>query len=88
MGTDTRIEVIATAVSGSISDWSKVQRIQPLFAERGWTQVNLSAVEGHADARARANEVVRNGARYVISAGGSGTFNAVMTGCIEAGRFP
>lgn len=84
MDRDTRIEVIATAVSGSISDWSKVERIQPLFADRGWTSVQLSAVEGHPEARARAAELVRDGARVVISAGGSGTFNAVMTGCIEA----
>ena len=34
----------------------------------------VDAVEGHADARARATELVRDGARVVISAGGSGTF--------------
>jgi len=85
MERDARIEVIATAVSGSISDWSKVERIQPLFAARGWSSVRLSAVEGHAEARARATELVRDGARLIISAGGSGTFNAVMTGCIDSG---
>jgi diacylglycerol kinase family enzyme len=85
MERDTRIEVIATAVSGSISDWSKVEHILPLFADRGWTTVHLSKVEGHAEARTRATTLVRDGARVVISAGGSGTFNAVMTGCIDAG---
>jgi diacylglycerol kinase family enzyme len=85
MERDTRIEVIATTVSGSISDWAKVERIEPLFASHGWSGVHLSAVGGHADARARAAELVREGARVVISAGGSGTFNAVMTGCIDAG---
>jgi hypothetical protein len=29
------IDVIATTISGSISDWSKVERIEPLFAEHG-----------------------------------------------------
>jgi diacylglycerol kinase family enzyme len=85
MNRDTRIEVIATAVSGSIADWSKVDRIQPLFAARGWTAVHISKVEGHAEARSRAATLVRDGARLIISAGGSGTFNAVMTGSIEAG---
>jgi len=36
---DARIEVIATAVSGSIADWGKVQRIEPLFREAGWTNL-------------------------------------------------
>jgi diacylglycerol kinase family enzyme len=85
MDRDTRIEVIATGVSGSISDWAKVERIQPLFADRGWAAVNLSKVERHAEARTRATELVHDGARLIISAGGSGTFNAVMTGCIDAG---
>lgn len=85
MDRDTRIEVITTAVSGSISDWKKVERIQPLFADHGWTNVHLSSVEGHAEARARASELVCGGARVVLSAGGSGTFNAVMTGCVDAG---
>jgi len=81
---DARIEVIATAVSGSIADWGKVQRIEPLFREAGWTEVRLSAVEGHREARARAAELVREGARIVISAGGSGTFNAVLAGILDA----
>ena len=54
MDRNTRIEVVATAVSGSIADWSKVKRIEPLFAERGWTAATLHAVETHPEARARA----------------------------------
>lgn len=81
---DARIEVIATAVSGSIADWGKVQRIEPLFREAGWTGVRLTALEGHREARARAAELVRDGARILISAGGSGTFNAVLAGILDA----
>ena len=81
---DDRIEVIATAVSGSIADWGKVERIEPLFREAGWTGVRLSAVEGHREARARAAELVADGARILISAGGSGTFNAVLAGILDA----
>jgi len=85
MDRSTRIEVIATSVSGSIADWGKVKRIEPLFAERGWTAATLHAVETHPEARALAESLVREGARVVISAGGSGTFNAVMAGCVDAG---
>ena len=45
MERDTRIEVIATAVYGTISDWSKVERIKPHCADRGWTAVNIKKVE-------------------------------------------
>ncbi len=82
---DTRIEVIATAVSGSIADWGKVKRIEPLFAEHGWTALKLSAVEGHVEARARAAELAADGARVIISAGGSGTFAAVLEGICDSG---
>ena len=81
---DRRIEVIATSVSGSIADWGKVKRIEPLFREQGWTHVRLHAVEGHDEARAEARRQVADGARVVISAGGSGTFNAVLAGILDA----
>lgn len=81
---DTRIEVIATAVSGSIADWGKVKRIVPLFRELGWTGVTLHGVDDHAAARARARDCVADGARIVISAGGSGTFKAVLAGILDA----
>ena len=41
----TPIDVIATTVSGSISDWGKVERIQPLFKERGFNDLHLHVVE-------------------------------------------
>ncbi len=82
---DTQIEVIATTSSGSIADWGKVKRIEPLFEEAGWTALGLSAVEGQVEARARAGELVGAGARVVISAGGSGTFAAVLEGICDAG---
>ncbi len=56
------IEVIATTISGSISDWSKVERIVPLFAAHGWSDVTMHAVDSHAEARQRASELVASGA--------------------------
>lgn len=78
------IHVIATTISGSISDWSKVERIVPLFQQRGIHNVELHAVDTHKQARVLAAEILHSGARILISAGGSGTFNAVMEGCIDS----
>jgi len=79
------VHVIATTISGSIADWKKVERIVPLFQENGREDVTLHAVDSHQEARTRTAEVVRAGCRRVISAGGSGTFNAVLEGCLDAG---
>jgi len=79
------IDVIATTISGSISDWSKVERIVPLFNERGENDVDVFAVDSHAAAREKTRECLQAGGRIVISAGGSGTFNAVLEGCYESG---
>ena len=78
------IQVIATTISGSIRDWGKVERIVPLFEDHGRDDVTLHAVDSHAEARIRTAEVVRNGSRQIISAGGSGTFNAVLEGCLDS----
>jgi diacylglycerol kinase family enzyme len=79
------IDVVATTSSGSIQDWKKVERIVPLFEEHGFDDVSLHVVDTHAEARAKANEVVAAGGRLPISAGGSGTFKAVLRGCIDSG---
>ena len=78
------IEVIATTMSGSIKDWGKVERIKPLFNEYGRDDVAVHAVDSHAEARALTRDLVMNGARTLISAGGSGTFNSVLEGCIDS----
>lgn len=79
-----RIDVIATTISGSVSDWGKIGRIVPLFRERGEDNVNLISVDSHAEARQKACELARSGSEILISAGGSGTFNAVVEGCYDA----
>jgi diacylglycerol kinase family enzyme len=78
------IEIIATSISGSIRDWRKVERIEPLFRRWGRTDASLHVVDSHAEARFLARRLVAGGARTVISAGGSGTFNAVLEGCVDA----
>lgn len=80
-----RIDVIATTISGSIADWNKVERIVPLFAEHGYTDVRLHEADSHAAARAAACAALKEGGRIPISAGGSGTFRAVLEGCIDSG---
>jgi diacylglycerol kinase family enzyme len=78
------IEVIATTISGSIKDWGKVQRIIPLFRKLGRADVSLHAVDSHAEARRLTHDLVVKGQRTIISAGGSGTFNRVLEGCIDS----
>lgn len=80
-----RVDVIATTVSGSIQDWKKVERILPLFRDRGMDQVLLHEAETHQEARHKATQILKEGGRIPISAGGSGTFRAVLEGCIDSG---
>ena len=80
-----RIDVIATTISGSIADWRKVERIVPLFAKHGYEDVRLQVVDSHSAAREAASAALRGGGRIPISAGGSGTFRAVLEGCIDSG---
>lgn len=85
MQASERIDVIATTISGSISDWGKVKRIVPLFAERGQDDVFVHEAHSHRDAREMTRGRIDSGTRVVISAGGSGTFNAVLEGCLDSG---
>jgi diacylglycerol kinase family enzyme len=80
-----RVDVIATTMSGSIQDWGKVKRIVPLFRDRGMDDVTLHVADSHVEARAQARDAVAAGGRVVISAGGSGTFAAVLEGCCDTG---
>ncbi len=77
--------MIATTISGSIGDWGKVKQIVPLFEAHGREEVTLHVAESHAEARERTRTLVAAGARLLISAGGSGTFNRVLEGCIDSG---
>ncbi len=81
---DAGIEVIATTMSGSISDWGKVEKIKPLFKEHGREDVCVHPVDSHAEARALTGKLLADGTRTIISAGGSGTFNSVLEGCIDS----
>jgi len=82
---ESEVQVIASTISGSIKDWGKVERIVPLFRQHGYDEVSLQAVDSHREARERTRDMVASGCRRVISAGGSGTFNSVLEGCIDTG---
>lgn len=79
------INVITTTISGSVKDWSKVDRIIPLFKNQGFDQVSLHVTESHKHAREKASECLKIGGRLLIAAGGSGTFNSVVEGCYDSG---
>ncbi|MBT3316844.1 hypothetical protein HN388_02600 [bacterium] len=79
-----KIDVIATTISGSISDWKKIEQIKPLFAEHGFNDVTLHSCDTHSEARQIACNSLLAGGRRPISAGGSGTFRSVMEGCLDS----
>lgn len=80
------IEVVATTISGSLKDQRKLSRIGPSFRARTRQPVNVHAVDSHREAREVTRDLVREGARTIVSAGGAGTFNAVLEGChLDAG---
>jgi diacylglycerol kinase family enzyme len=79
-----RIDVIATTISGSISDWKKVEQIVPLFKKHGFDNVRLCKVDSHNAAREASCISLKDGNKIIISAGGSGTFRAVLEGCIDS----
>ena len=75
------IAVVATTMSGSFEDQRKVGRIGSAF--RGLTdrEVRVYRTDSHAGAQRLAHDVVEGGGRTLVSAGGAGTFNAVLEGC-------
>jgi diacylglycerol kinase family enzyme len=82
------IEVIATTMSGSIQDQRKVQHIGPAFTSRTSRPIRVHRADSHAQAREITQRLVAEGSRIIVSAGGAGTFNAVVEGCHLAGRVP
>jgi hypothetical protein len=74
------IDVIATTISGSLQDQRKVGRIGPEMQARTARTVRVHLAHSHAEARAAARSIVLAGGRTLVSAGGSGTLNAVLEG--------
>ena len=85
---DAPMEVVATTISGSLKDRGKLERIGPSFARATRRPVRVHAVDSHQEARERTRELVGQGARTIVSAGGAGTFNAVLEGCHEMAPLP
>ena len=82
------INVIATTISGSIKDWQKLKNIDKEFKKYYPGKVEVYIVDSHKEAREKANGLIRNGERLIVSAGGAGTFNSVLEGCWLNERFP
>lgn len=74
------IDVIATTMSGSLADQRKVGRIGPTFQAHTSRPVRVHTAASHDAARAITRAVVAGGGRTIVSAGGAGTFNAVLEG--------
>jgi diacylglycerol kinase family enzyme len=82
------IDVVATTISGSIEDQLKVGRIGPEFRARTTQPVRVHVANTHAEAQELTRAVVARGGRLLVSAGGAGTFNAVLEGAHVEGRVP
>jgi thymidylate kinase len=82
------IDVVATTMSGSIADQRKVGQIGPAFEARTSRPVRVHLADSHAEARAIARAIIAGGGRDIVSAGGAGTFNAVLEGCMVDGAVP
>ena len=80
-----QLDIIATTISGSITDWGKMKQIVPLFKKHGFDQVRFTECDSHSAARNACAKTIQDGARIIISAGGSGTFNAILEGCCDSG---
>jgi hypothetical protein len=82
------LEVIATTMSGSLRDQRKVGRIGPVFESLTGYPCHVHAADSHTEARDMAHALVSDGARTLVSAGGAGTFNAVLEGSHLGGHVP
>lgn len=82
------IEVIATTMSGSIADQRKVGLIEPEFRAQTSHPANVHLARSHSEAGTIAHELVERGGRTLVSAGGAGTFNAVLEGSHLNGNIP
>jgi diacylglycerol kinase family enzyme len=82
------IAVIATTMSGSFEDQRKVGRIGPAFCAVTNRRVEVHRADTHGEAQRLAHDVVAAGGGIVVSAGGAGTFNAVLEGCHQGEQIP
>ena len=78
-----RLDVIVTTISGSVKDWGKIAKLEPLFSRYFPGRVRMHVVDSHEAARREAEKAVREGGRALVSAGGAGTFNRVMQGVLD-----
>ena len=83
-----KVNIIATTISGSIKDWKKIDRIKGEFEKFYDGEIDFYVVDSHREAREQANELVKNGEKIIVSAGGSGTFNSILEGSRLEEGFP
>jgi len=82
-----KVNIVATTISGSIKDWKKLDSMESEF--RRYIESSRVFVEdSHKDAFETTRNLVKQGARIIVSAGGAGTFNSVLEGCCNAEVLP
>ncbi|PIP21177.1 MAG: hypothetical protein COX40_00740 [Candidatus Omnitrophica bacterium CG23_combo_of_CG06-09_8_20_14_all_40_11] len=75
-----KVNIIATTISGSIKDWKKLDSMEAEF-KRYHEDSKVFIVDSHKEAFETTRNLIRQGAKIIVSAGGAGTFNSVLEGC-------
>lgn len=78
------LNIIAAAGPGALRDRRKLDKIEPEF-RKYYDKARAYVVDSHEQAYKRAKAAVVAGGKWLVSAGGAGTFNSVLEGCCAYG---
>lgn len=79
-----KINIVATTISGSIKDWKKLDNMEDEF-KHYYSDSKAYIVDSHREAFETTKNLINQGAKIIVSAGGAGTFNSVLEGSCSAG---
>ncbi|MCK9614387.1 MAG: deoxynucleoside kinase [Candidatus Omnitrophica bacterium] len=82
-----KVNIVATTISGSIKDWKKLDSMESEF-KRYIESSKVFIEDSHKDAFETTRNLVKQGAKIIVSAGGAGTFNSVLEGCCCSQALP
>ncbi len=82
------VDIVTTTISGSLQDQRKVGRIGETFELLTDRPVRVHVADSHEEAARTTRDIVAAGGRTLVSAGGAGTFNAVLGGASRGGVVP
>lgn len=75
-----KVNIVATTISGSVKDWKKLDSMESEF-RRYHESSKAFIVDSHKEAFETTRNLIKQGVKIIVSAGGAGTFNSVLEGC-------